>query len=370
MNNYKGKEIKDILRERISAMKLDERLPSEAALCKEFSVSRMTVNKIINCLANDGLLYRIKGSGTFVKSPSGDKQPVKFLLPCPEYFMYDCTYNLRLLLCGILQETSKRGLQVDAVPVSKVNNPEKIDWGILDDFSAETTVIVPGWWYQEVFPFLRDRGCRAIFCDLHSGTDKKLPAYFSGWLTLTLDTRRAMSETVQLLAGRGCKKIAYVYDDYPDDDPRNAGYRAGLTAAGLELDPELIIYTGNVDSYFERLMNPATDFDALLPASPALVRQTMLLLNNSGRKAPDDFKILVFGDHERLQNFDPPLSAVSLPHLETGRRIAEILIKDVFKPGNMEFETTIFERESLSKGAGPNPNPGLTVSGKENSFTF
>ena len=370
MNKYSHKQIKDILRTRISSMKPDERLPSEATLCKEFSVSRMTVNKIIISLVNDGFLYRMKGSGTFVKSPFGDKQPIKFLLPCPEYFMYDCTYNLRMLLCGILRKTSKYGLQIDAVPVSKVNNPEKIDWGMLDDFSDENIVIVPGMWYREIFPFLRDRGCRTIFCDLYSETVKNYPAYFSDWLTLTMDTRRAMTEAVKFLASRGRKKIAYVYDNYPVDDPKNTGYRDGLAAVGLELDPQMMIYTGNVDSYFERLMNPSAEFDALLLASPLPARQTMLLLNNSPRKAPDDFGILVFGDHERLQNFIPPLSAVSIPHLEIGKRVADILIKNAFAPGNMEFKTTIFERESLSKGAGANPNSGLAVFDEENVFSF
>lgn len=44
-------------------------IPTELALCDQFSVSRMTVNRALRELSNDGLLVRIKGSGTYVAQP-------------------------------------------------------------------------------------------------------------------------------------------------------------------------------------------------------------------------------------------------------------------------------------------------------------
>lgn len=44
-------------------------MPTELALCEQFSVSRMTVNRALRELSNDGLLIRIKGSGTYVAKP-------------------------------------------------------------------------------------------------------------------------------------------------------------------------------------------------------------------------------------------------------------------------------------------------------------
>ena len=44
-------------------------IPTELALCEQFSVSRMTVNRALRELSNDGLLVRIKGSGTYVAQP-------------------------------------------------------------------------------------------------------------------------------------------------------------------------------------------------------------------------------------------------------------------------------------------------------------
>jgi len=43
-----------------------DRLPSEAELCRRFGVSRMTVRQAVGMLANEGLLVRRPGRGTFV----------------------------------------------------------------------------------------------------------------------------------------------------------------------------------------------------------------------------------------------------------------------------------------------------------------
>lgn len=44
------------------------KLPSEAQLCKMYDVSRMTVNKALSFLAQEGYIYRFRGRGSFVKS--------------------------------------------------------------------------------------------------------------------------------------------------------------------------------------------------------------------------------------------------------------------------------------------------------------
>jgi GntR family transcriptional regulator len=43
-----------------------DRLPSEAALCAQFAVSRITVRAALDQLASGGLLRRVRGKGTFV----------------------------------------------------------------------------------------------------------------------------------------------------------------------------------------------------------------------------------------------------------------------------------------------------------------
>jgi GntR family transcriptional regulator len=46
-----------------------DKLPTERGLAEEFSVSRLTVRRALDRLERDGRVYRIQGSGTFVKEP-------------------------------------------------------------------------------------------------------------------------------------------------------------------------------------------------------------------------------------------------------------------------------------------------------------
>lgn len=61
-------QLKNIICELIEneEIKENETVPTERELCEYHGISRMTVNKAIASLVNEGLLYRERGKGTFV----------------------------------------------------------------------------------------------------------------------------------------------------------------------------------------------------------------------------------------------------------------------------------------------------------------
>lgn len=74
-------EIADYLRSLVAKAEPDDRLPSDAELCERFGVSRMTARQAVQTLANEQLLYRRRGKGTFVSA-----QPIPRVLGSPLSF--------------------------------------------------------------------------------------------------------------------------------------------------------------------------------------------------------------------------------------------------------------------------------------------
>lgn len=79
MKDYIYMKLAQDIQEKIEAgeYKIREKLPSERELAETYSVSRMTARQAITYLLDQGIVYRERGSGTFVQAPSIQQNNVR-----------------------------------------------------------------------------------------------------------------------------------------------------------------------------------------------------------------------------------------------------------------------------------------------------
>ena len=115
-NNYTPKyvQIYDWLRGMIDRgrIQVDEKLPTEIELTKQFQATRMTVRKAVDRLELEGMIERKRGQGTFLKATT-TKKPIE--------------YDLADTYC-FFQEMEKIGIQatVDVLELEVVEAPPEI----------------------------------------------------------------------------------------------------------------------------------------------------------------------------------------------------------------------------------------------------
>ena len=206
-----NEKIRKELLARLAVMSPGDRFPCELDLCREFNVSRMTVNKVITEFAREGRLIRKRGKGSFVAEKKKDSRVLTFLIPFDGFFTWQNrqAYTVGAMFSGVSHTARKAGFRVEVIPIAPDNDPNLIDFAAIRHLNADSRVIVPSNWFQRVFPFLAERGGQVVLLDVMNRYPYPDDPRTVTFQIVDLDLRSAMDHAVRRLYSKGCRRIAF-----------------------------------------------------------------------------------------------------------------------------------------------------------------
>ena len=123
-------EIERALRLRVDRLAPGDALPSDAMLCDEFGVSRMTARGAMQALVRDGLAVREPGRGTFVAEPRSHRHAAALPSFTLEMRRRGHTPTSRLLRCAVREPSAQQRADLALLPAACVVEVRRL---VLDD---------------------------------------------------------------------------------------------------------------------------------------------------------------------------------------------------------------------------------------------
>lgn len=300
-----------------------ERLPSEAELVKKLNVSTITVRRALSELVDEGIIYRVKGKGTFLAEPKPEIETgsklITFVLS--GYEMHDHSYiqiikgiqsylskyDFKLVIEFIENDVEKeveliqKIIQTDCAGLLIYSsNPEAVKGYILELQEKQLPVVL-----LDRFPIGVPLPC--IACNNHEG------AFLA----------------VQHLISLGHEKIGFSgYDFFLNSEKeRYLGYVHAMMNAELPIDDRLLFPERELD--YKNLVDKikAGDITALFCVNDRRALEVIHQLSNMEIKIPEDISIVGFDDFESSKFAQVPLTTVQQPFEQLGYEAAKLLLE-------------------------------------------
>jgi GntR family transcriptional regulator len=136
------RQIEQALRERIASLRPGQRLPSDTELCAEFGVSRMTARNAMQRLAEDGLIAREPGRGSFVAQPPAHRRANRLMTFTQEMRRRGRIPSSRVLTRVIRPSTAAEA-ETLAIPIRQpVVHVRRLRYADDEPIALESTVLI------------------------------------------------------------------------------------------------------------------------------------------------------------------------------------------------------------------------------------
>ncbi|MFH0881914.1 MAG: LacI family DNA-binding transcriptional regulator [bacterium] len=179
-----------------------------------------------------------------------------------------------------------------------------------------------------------------------------------------VDNRRGAFEATKHLIRLKNKRIGYISGPVRmiTSVERLEGFKDAMVSNGLEIDENLIRVGDYKYESGSLLAGELLDLDqrptALFVANSLMTLGALEAIHRRGLKIPEDVALIGFDDMAWAISLNPPLTAVSQPGFEIGRRAAELLFQRIADPKRQTARVVLETRLVIRKSCGAEMNQG------------
>lgn len=341
-------------------LKEGDLLPSETFLATSYGVSRVTVRQAIDQLVREGLVYKIQGKGTFYrgkpdKSKDARTHLIGVISPVTRWYIYPH------ILDGIEQKVQEYKY---GVMIGNSRGDVDKEASIIRDMlkkGVEGILLEPA-----ASSFFMTRQARTLLPSLKvpvvliDSFYEEARSYLS---MISPDDAEGGRRAAEYLVSMGHRKIGIVYKrDVMAGRLRYLGFKEKLEELGCPIAPEHVWTFSSEDGDTDieptrRLVRKFLMLDkkdrptAIFFFNDETALHGLQMIRSAGLSVPDDVSILSYDDSEFARFCEVPLTSLSHPKEELGRRAVEILIGiiegNIMPPQQILFAPKIVERHSV-----------------------
>ena len=344
-------------------LRAGEPLPTEVHLAKTLRIARSTVRQAMAELERDGLIYRIRGKGTFVRrEPDAASDPgvADFALVVPEtradlyasllhgFEAAAAKVNNHVSVCSTDNDLNKQGNLILQLLRKKVAGVAIV---------PATAPPTPAYQVLE----LQERGIPVVFCH------RRVQGVRAPLLAIPFDQVGQLAG--QAFLKQGHRRAAFIAVLRSEATLRyEAGLREAMRNGGGDL-PEEFVYMGPTTSpdvaeqeetVFQVLRHMCDNPDpptAIFTGGDPMAELVYLLLGRMELRVPEDISVVGFGGTHRDGALLARLTSVVVDEADLGRQAVDLLHQ--MSAGNrpLDDDEVRVMRLSISAGRTLGPTP-------------
>lgn len=172
--------------------------------------------------------------------------------------------------------------------------------------------------------------------------------------TVLANNMESTRQAISYLIGRGHSRIAIITEPLtisPRID-RIAGYKEAYSDHGMEINDNFILAVKlkDLQQEIEKALQSDKPPTALLAGNDLVFLEVLQFLKERKIKIPKEMAVIVFDNLPFTHFLEPPITTISQPAYEMGRKAAEILLKLVLEEAE-EPKEHIFPCQLLMRGS-------------------